>query len=183
MTVPVTADAGQVHLGPGILYTAAVATTDPANVAAVTGSSAWTEVGYTENGTTFDYTLTVADIFVEEEFDPVKIATTARKSTLTFQMAQTTRRNLALALNIGSGAANGATQLEPPSPGTELRVKIAWLSEEGALWCGRQCIQAGDLKVARQKAPNKATFPVTFNLEKPSGAQPFFVIPTTVGSV
>jgi hypothetical protein len=183
MTVPTTADPGQVHLGPGILYVAPVATADPTTVASVTGSSAWQEVGYTEAGTTFDMKPTIAPVKVEEEIFAIKYATTDYEASISFELAETTRRHLALALNVGTGAANDGTVLTPPAPGAEVRIKIAHLSEEGAVWFAPQAINGGDLKMERKKAPNKATLPCVFNLEKVAGKAIFTVIPTSNGSV
>lgn len=184
MPSPPNATANEVLLGPGLLYVAASTVTDPSTTAAVTGSSSWREIGWTEDGSSFDYELTTADIMVEEEFDPVKVATTGRKMSVTFQMAQSSRRNLALALNAGAAAANDSTLLEPPAPGSEVRVKLAFLSEEGALWTFRRVLQSGTVKVARKKSPNKATIPVTFKCERPSdGSEPFSVKPTSDGLI
>jgi hypothetical protein len=182
MTVPTTADPNAVHLGPGILYVAAVTTADPTNVASVTGASSWFEVGYTESGTTVDIKTTITPILVEEEIDPIKYSTTAREASIAFEMAQTTARNLKLAVNLGVGLVNDNTPFEPPVPGAEIRIKIAHLSEEGAIWFARQAVQGGDLKIERKKAPNKAKFPVTFQLEKPAGLAPWKEIPAAGGA-
>lgn len=183
MTVPATADSGQVLLGPGLLYVAAIGSTEPTAASAVSGTSGWTEVGYTEDGNSFDYTLTTADIFVEEEFDPVKVVTTARSASITVALAQITRRNLALVLNQGAAAANDGTAIAPPAPNAETRIMMALVTEEGAMWLIYRAVATGSVKVDRKKAPNKATFPVTFKAEKVAGKALFNVVPTTNGLV
>lgn len=183
MTVPTTASPNDVHLGPGILYAAPIGTSEPASVAALTGASAWREVGYTDDGTTFTYQLQTQDVMVEEEFDPVHIATTGRNLGLVVNMAETSRKNLALAYNAGADAANDNTAFEPPAPGAEVRIMLAWCSEEGAMWLFRRCINTGNVQTQRKKAPNKATFPTDWRIEKPAGAAPFKVFPTSSGDV
>ena len=175
MTVT-TGNPDEVLLGAGTLYVAQIGTTEPASASA-TLPSAWREIGWTEDGSTFNYEITTADIEVEEEFDPVKVATTGRKGEVAFQMAQLTRANLALALNKGAAGQTGTGSLEPPSPGSEVRVMIVLDTIDGSRWLFRRCVQSGRISIARKKAPNKALIPVTFKLEKPTGLQPFVMFP------
>jgi hypothetical protein len=167
---------GNVLIGPGDLYVAPIGTAEPASATAIL-NAAFRLVGYTEDGTTFNYEITTEDILVAEEFDPVMIATTGRTGSVAFQMAEATRQNLALALNAGADAATSGT-LEPPDPGSEVRVMILLQTEEGARWLFRRCLQSGSIEIQRDKAPAKALLPVTFKLEKPSGAKPFIVWPS-----
>jgi hypothetical protein len=177
-----TKNTSEVLLGPGLLYVAPVATSDPTSASA-TLPSAWREVGYTDEGTVIDIAYTNEAIPVAEEFDPIRYVTTGREFSLGFSMKQTSRRNLALALNVGADATNNGTSFEPPAPGAEVRVKMALVTEEGAMWVFRQCFQGGNLQISRQKAPNVSLLPVQFRLEKPTGLQPFFVFPTAAGLV
>lgn len=172
----------EVQLGPGTLYCAPVGTTEPASASA-TLASAFREIGYTESGSEFQYEIKTADIDVAEEFDPVRIATTGRAASISFEMAQVSRQNLALALNIGANAANDASSLEPVSPGSEVRVMLVWQGDNGSRWIFRQCFQSSPIAIKRDKAPQKALIPVTFRLEKPSGSQPFKVFPAAAGLV
>lgn len=165
-----------VLIGPGLLYVAPIGTAEPASATA-TLNAAFREVGYTDAGTTFRYELTNEPIEVAEEFDPVAYATTGRAASVAFAMAESTRANLALALNSGADAAATGTY-EPPEPGDEVRVMILLQTEEGARWLFRRCLQADTVEIARQKAPQKALIPVTFRLEKPTGAAPFKVWPS-----
>ena len=67
--------------------------------------------------------------------------------------------------------------------------KFVWDSDEvpGASnrrWIFRSCVPSGTIAVARQKAPNKSTIPVTFNVTKSaSGAGPVKVFPNASGLV
>jgi hypothetical protein len=180
-----TGDPEQVQIGAGSLYVAAIGTTDPANIAAVTGASAtFREVGWTEDGSAISFTTTNEKIFVEEEFYPVKTAVTEVVATIAFVMAQSTRRNLALALNAGHNEANDDTLLEPPNPGEELRVKLIHVTDAGAMYIFRRCLQTGTIELGNQKAPDYKKIPVTFDLEKPAGAvKPWAVKPNTAGLI
>lgn len=175
MTVTV-GNPDEVLLGAGTLYVAPIGTTEPTSASAAL-PSAWREVGWTEDGSTINYEMTSADVNVEEEFDPVKIVTTGRKGEVAFQAAQVTRANLALALNKGASSQDGVTVLEPPAPGSEVRVMLVLDTEDGARYLFRRCIQSGRISIPRKKAPNKAVIPMTFKLELPSGQQPFAVYP------
>lgn len=174
------ADSAAIAIGPGTLYVAAIATADPTSATASLPST-WRAVGYTEEGNTFTYEITQEEIEVAEEFDPVRIDTTKRAGTVAFSMAEMTRANLALALNLGAAATNDTTAVEPPAPGAELRVKIVLDTLGGSRWLFRQCIQGGSLEIARKKSPDKALMPVEFKLEKPTGLQPFKVFPAASG--
>lgn len=177
-----TFNTDEIDLGPGVLYVAPVGTADPTSASA-TLPSAWREVGYTNEGSTIDIAYSNTGIPVAEEFYPVRYVTTNVEMSLGFAMKQASRRNLALAMNMGADAANDGTSIEPPSPGDEVRVKIALVTDAGAMWVFRQCFQGGNLQISRQKAPNVATLPVQFRLEKPTGAEPFIVFPTADGQI
>lgn len=169
-------------VGPGLLYVAPIGTTEPASASA-TLASAWREVGYTEEGTTFTEDRTNEGLEVAEEFYPVRYATTSITNSLAFAMAEATRRNLALALNSGAAAANDATSYEPPAPGAEVRVMIVLDTQDGARWIFRQCFNGGTVELQRQKAPNKTLIATEFRLEKPTGLQPWKVFPNASGLI
>jgi hypothetical protein len=183
--MPVTVgDPDEVQLGAGVLYVATLATPDPVSAAAVAAGSATREVGWTDDGSTISFETTSEKIFVEEEFNPVKTAVTQVVSTVAFAMSQSTRQNLALALNLGADAANDATMLEPGVPGEELRVKLFHVSDAGALWIFRRCFQTGSIVLNNQKAPDYKKIPVTFDLEVPgAGVKPWACIPTADGLI
>lgn len=140
--------------------------------------------GNTEEGSTFTYELSSEDVFVAEEFDPIRVATTSRTATLAFEMAEVTRRNLALALNVGANEADDGTWFEPPDVGSEVRVMIVHEPEEPASrWIFRQAFQTGSIEIPRRKAPDKALIPVEFKLEKPSASKLFRVYPDADGRI
>lgn len=180
-----------VELGPGRLYLAALGTTEPAN-ASTALPSAWNAVGYTEEGSAFTTSLTREEVLVAEEVDPIKYVLTKRVNSLVVSMAEMTRFRLGVALGWGIDLSTIPT-LEPPIPGSDVGVMIVWDSNEDPTvaqdgqgnrrWLFRQCKPSGDLEIARRKAPTKSLIPVTFNIEKPSGLQPFKVFPNSNGLV
>lgn len=191
-TTPV-GNAGAVQLGPGAFYVAPLGT-DEMLSASATPDTEWREVGFTEDGSEFNYEVTAEEVYVAERFDPVKIATTKRAASISLQLAESDRRNLALALNAGAAAANSAQGLAAPNPGAEVRVMGMYVSENGAVWLFRRMFQGASVAIKRTKAPAKALIPVTFRLEIPesaastvpvgsTGLEPFWVFPTAAGLI
>jgi hypothetical protein len=179
-------DSKTISLGPGLLYWAPAGTADPTT--AVTGSIisdtipvTWKQIGYTENGSEFSYELSSDDVNVAEVFDPITHKTTGRSGSVAFEMAEITVKNLVLSLNGGTvtNTGTGATSMwtyEPPLPGNEVRVALIWQSEDNLeRWIFRQVFQTGSVTAGRRKGADKATLPVTFSLESPTGQRPFKV--------
>lgn len=177
-----------ISLGAGRLYVAPLGTSEPTD-ASTALPSAWRAVGYTEDGTTITTELTNEEIEVAEEYDPVLYVMTKRKVMLSVQMAEATRRNLALALGVGANESSDGTSFEPPDPGDEVAVMYVWDSEDDATsgtnirWLFRKCKISGSIETSRNKAPNKALLPVEINVEKPSGSAPFKVFPNASGLI
>lgn len=177
-----------VQTGPGRLYIAPIGTTEPTSASAAL-PSAWSPVGYTDQGHEFATDITSEAIEVAEELDPIRYENTRRISRVTFSMAEATQRNLAMALGSGASTANDGTALEPPTAGSEVGVMIVWDSEEdptttgNVRWIYRQAKPSGTITVGHGKAPAKALIPVTFNLEKPTGLAPVKVFPNASGHI
>jgi hypothetical protein len=179
-----------VQLGPGRLYVAPLGTTEPtANDSAL--PSAWRPVGYTEEGSQFSTTLTNSEVEVAEEVDPILYVLSKRANILAVTMAETTRRNLGLALGdmTAAFAANSDAVFEPPTPGEETACMVLWDShedptdEDNVRWLFRQAKPGGTINLPRRKAPAKATIATTFNLEKPPSAEVFKVFPNAAGLI
>jgi hypothetical protein len=176
-------------VGPGWLFIAPLASTEPTNT--VAGSlftdawpAAWLPLGATEDGTEFTYGSTVESVTPAEFFDPVAYYTTARAGTVTFNLANFALSNYRRALNGGVAAltatsGSGATALytvEPPTPGAEVRCMIGWESQDSTVrMVARQTLQGGEITTGFKKAPTWGLIPCTFNLEKPASAQPFTI--------
>lgn len=185
MAPTTTKSADEVVAGPGLLYVAPLGTTEPTTSSDLSSlPSAWREVGYTDKGSTFSYKITAEGLDVAEELDPVGTRITKRAGTVTFQMAQASRRNLALALNLGAAAANDATTLEPPDESAMLRVMLLRVSTDASAVRGvlfRKVFNTGGLEINFSEAPDKSVIPVEFALEKPTSAKSFIVFPNASG--
>lgn len=167
-------DSEQVTAGPGLIYVAALGTTEPTSVSSALDAG-FKQVGYTTEGLTFTYEITNEAIEVAEEFDPIRYQTTGRNGTVAFTMAQASIGRLALALNSGAALNDSQATYEPPEPGEETRVMILHQGENGGRILFRQCINASSIEMAFKKAPDLNTIPVEFRLEKPTGVPPFKV--------
>lgn len=186
-----------VKAGPGTIYAAPLGTTEPTSV---TGAwpSGWVKLGYTDGGSTFSHAPTVEAMDVEEEFYPIKYVTTGMADAFAWTLAETTAKNYLIALNAGVGtpgtgaglAANttgtnpdGSIWVEPAALGDDLRIMLGWDALNSDTGVGgsdpfgrlilRQCYQSGTVTENHNKGTNKTVYAVSFNLEKPTGAQPF----------
>lgn len=176
-----------IELGAGRLYVAPLATTEPTD-ASTAMPSAWDVIGYTEAGSTITFNYTTQDVEVAEELYPVLISATKAEGTIAFQMAEATRRRLALAFGAGAGAVNTAASFTPPTIGTQVSVMMAWQSEDVAAattvrWVFRKCFPTGAIEIRNQKAPNKKLIPVSMRLLKPDLLEPFIVFPNSSGLI
>jgi hypothetical protein len=185
-------DTQNIKIGAGTLYAAPLGTTEPV---AVTGAwaSGWLPLGFTDQGSSFAFGPAVSPVEVEELFWPVEQAITSYSGKLTFVLAETTRQNLALALNAGIGSGidsasqgtnmDGSLWQEPPNPGSEVRVMLGWdsIAEAGTTSTDpfariiiRQTLQTGMVTRLARKGNNKSMYACEFALEFPkTGLQPF----------
>lgn len=165
-------DPRNIRVGPGWLYIAPLNSAEPADLTTA-WAAAWTRLGWTEEGHTFNQEINVEGIEVAEQLEPVKYETTGREMSVTFSLAEITAQNLQRALNGGTitlsgvGAAQIAT-FEPPDIGAETRTMLGWESfdaKERFVW--RQCLQSGGIEMTRSKAPDKTLIPCEFRIETP----------------
>lgn len=184
---------GNVKVAAGTLYAAPLGSTEPTSCSGA-WDAAWLPIGYTEQGSEFDFSPAVTPIDVEEEYYPIRQAITMYSGKITFVMAELTQQSLAIAMNVGVGAGKdtesqptppaGQFYQEPVNPGNEVRIMLGWGAEfEGQadhipdafqrfIW--RQCLQVGSVKRVFRKGAVKASYSVEFALEKPtSGLQPW----------
>lgn len=159
-------------LGPGYLYIGAIGTAEPADLvtAWTVVSAGWVALGYTDQGSEFDYQLNTSPVQVAEELDPISNAPDGRQSSVKFNLAQITATNLKYASNGGTiVTGTGIVTFEPPDLGTEVRVMLGFESEDHTeRWVFRQALQSGQLTIQRQKGANNATMSTEFMLEKPA---------------
>lgn len=185
MAPTATKSTAEVTIDVGVLYAAPIGTAEPASATAVL-DTAWREVGYTEDGSKFTTTVDSQEVSVEELLDPVRYVNVKRSSKLAFVMAQSSARNLLLALNQGAaGTAAVEQEIEPVASASEVRVMLLWETEatgasQSRLLC-RQAYNVGNLEIDLKQAPDKHKIPVEFNLEKPTSEASFTIFTNASG--
>jgi hypothetical protein len=91
-------DGKKVIAGSGAVYIAAETVAIPTLTGSVNNFSAFTEVGYTEDGIESDYSATDFEVRVDEESYPVDVLIDKETSSLSFKMAETSMQNLYYAI-------------------------------------------------------------------------------------
>lgn len=176
-----------VDLGPGRLYVAPLGTAEPTSCSAAL-PSAWSPIGYTEEGSALSWEFTSEGIEVAEEYEPILFEQTRFVTKLMFNMAESTRRNLALALGLGVQPNNSAI-ISPPAPGQVVPVMFVWDSEEVPAATNRRLIvrratPSSSTELARRKAPAKTLIPVSFDLARPSESlASWSIFPNSAGGI
>lgn len=172
-----TRDPENLQLGPGWLYSANVGTTAPTDLVSA-WPAGWVQMGWTREGHTFSYNVTMEGVEVAEELDPVLYAASRREMSVAFDLAELTGPNITKAFAAAASAvtvSGAVASFEPPDLGAEVRRMLGWQSQDGSeriVW--RKCMQAGQIDIKRMKAPAYASLPGTFRLEAPGGGvKPF----------
>lgn len=166
---------------PGALYIAQLGTTEPTTAVAA-WPTGWVPLGYTSEGSTFNYSLSTDNVEVAEELDILARVTTGRDASVEFALAELTKKNLSIAFNGGLIVGNDtAWSFEPPSLGSEVRVMIGWdasptVASNDLRVIFRKCLQAGSLGLENRKGAQKSTITSNFQLEKPDGGLPILKI-------
>lgn len=173
-----------IALGPGILKIAALGSTEPTNIDDA-WAVAWTDLGYTNDGSTQSYAPSYEDVEVAEELEPLDSVATGRTVSVSFTLAELTAKNLKSAMNggtvtftaavTGPPALKAFTKFEPPALGTEVHTMVGFEAEDGLeriVW--RDCKQVGTVEMSRRKGADKAGIPCEFRAFIPSsGGRPF----------
>lgn len=163
-----------VRVGPGKLFIAPLGTAEPTDLA-----SDWDEdfvpVGYTEQGSEFQFGASYEDVNVAEEMEPILVLQTARNINVVFASAEVTAQNLKFAFNGGTITTPSTNvTFEPPAAGDYTPVMLGWESDDGLeRWIFRKCIQTGASNIPRRKAPAKAQIPMSFRVLKPDSGASF----------
>lgn len=168
-------ESGNIQVGPGLLYAAAVGSSEPATLIDA-WPAAWHPIGYTTEGSTQGLEQEFEDIVVAEELEPVATVQTSRTATVSFDAAEFTARNLQLALNGGTiTPGSGFVDFEPPDAGEVTEVAIGWDAGNGGgrvIW--RRCINVGSAEIAHRKAPDLASIAMEFRALIPeNGSKPW----------
>lgn len=167
-------NAAAVRFGkPGKLYIAAVGTTEPATATAA-WPTGWVPLGYTDEGSAFNYEISTDNVEVAEELDVLARVTTGRDASIEFALAEITKKNLTIAFNGGIIVGDGLEwTFEPNDLGNEQRVAIGWdasptVAGNDLRIVFRQCLQGGSLGLENRKGATKSTISANFQLEKPA---------------
>lgn len=151
---------------PGWLYYAPIGTPVPTNTVLASvftdaWATPWTWLGMSESGSDWHYNMTESPILVAELYDPIQHRVTGRASSATFQLANYTASNLAIAQNgatktvTGTGATT-LTKVTPVQPGQETRFMLGWESTSGDVRkIAYQVLNTGDIIEQYNKAPAK----------------------------
>lgn len=163
---------------PGVIYWAPLGTPEPVPI--VTGGvftdvwpAAWIPLGRTDSGSDWGVTTTVSPIMSAEDLDPLTYRTTDRTGQINFMLKSLTATNMARAYNgatltVTGTAGTTLTQLDPVTPGAEIRAMLGWESLDNTYRrVARQVFNSGDIKLAFNKAPANASIPWAGMLEKP----------------
>ena len=171
------ANPNQISLGPGVLKQALLGSAEPTDLISA-WAAAWTDLGYTFDGSEFSNQLNTAPVEVAEELYALAIVPTGIVTQVKFVLAQVTARNLQLACNGGTIlTGSGFVTFDPPPAGVPVRYMYGWQSDDGQeRWIFRQCLNGGTTTMTRKKGADKAGIGFELNLEKPAGLQPFRAI-------
>lgn len=162
---------GAVRFGkPGLLRIAPLGSTEPTSASSA-WDAAWVTLGYTAEGSAFNYTTNYDDVEVAEELDPIDTVATGRTGSVEVALAEITRRNLTLAFNGGVVTGDdGAWTFEPPALGSETRVMLGWDSLTTAndfRIVFRRVLQVGAIGLENRKGATKSTIAANFKILKP----------------
>lgn len=167
-------NAAAVRFGkPGILRIAALGTTEPADENDA-WPSGWVPLGYTDEGSNFNYEISTDNVEVAEELDILARVTTGRDASIEVALAEITYKNLTIAFNGGIVTGDGDSwTFEPPDLGNETRVMLGWdanpvTASNDLRIIFRQCLQGGSIGLENRKGATKQTITTNFQLEKPA---------------
>jgi hypothetical protein len=170
-------NAAAVRFGkPGKLFIAPLGTPEPPTFTAA-WPAGWVPLGYTDEGSAFNYEISTDNVEVAEELDVLARVTTGRDASVEFALAEITYRNLTLAFNGGIVVGDGtAWSFEPPDLGNETRVMVGWdalptPTSNDLRIIFRQCLQGGSLGLENRKGATKSTIAANFQLEKPGSGE------------
>ena len=178
----------EVLIGTGVLYVADRTTSGLAfpgddgsgNWQTVaTASSAWRDIGYSEDGWTLEMDRTFEDILVAEEVDPIKTIKTAQEARLMGELSQASLANLSVAMgqidsyvseNDGDFAA-GYDVVKAPTTDSFSEM-AALLIAEGPAGADRhiqmpRTVSVGAFSMSHAKAPQKVVIATEFKLLVP----------------
>lgn len=177
----------EVLIGPGTLYLAPSGTAFPANPS-VAPAGPWADVGYSEEGWSFNVDRNIEDVNVAEEIDPIKVAQTSREIHVVGQSAQASLENIKTA--IGGGTITvaagppatkrlvaGATD-DLEEQALLLRVKAPGTGKTRDIQIAH-VVSVAAIEMAHKKAPDKTLVGMDFRALKVTGSNIFEIVDLT----
>lgn len=158
---------------PGKLHIAPIGTTEPTTAVAA-WPAGWVALGYTDEGSAFNYEVSTDNVEVAEELDILARVVTGRDASVEFALAEITKKNLSIAFNGGLIVGDGLVwEFEPPDLGNEVRVMLGWdaapaVASNDLRIIFRRCLQGGSIGLENRKGATKSTISANFQLEKPT---------------
>lgn len=169
--------AAEVLIGTGTLYVAVDGTAQPLDPT-VAPAGAYVDIGYSEEGWSFNIDRNLEDIEVAEEIDPIDVMQTSREVHMVGVAVQASLENLKTAL----GAGTITTVAGPPSykqlvaggTGDLLRVTLlfrgkapplAGVAKTREVWVPH-VVSAAAIEMASKKAPDKSQIAMDFRALK-----------------
>lgn len=169
--------------GPGLLYVALhadVVDSYPTDASTPLGAS-WAAVGFTLEGSEFDWTVTREDMFVAEQNPAIRSYATKEEGMLKAVLAEATAANLRLVLNNYDPTAVSGAAVSPPSSGEEVAVAFVLDGEQGQRVLYKKCRNSGSITIGRKKAPTATGLPLSAKLETPDdGSAPWVAFPSAL---
>lgn len=153
----------EVLIGPGTLYLAVTGTAYPATPATAP-ASAWVDIGYSEDGWSFNVDRNTEDIEVAEEIDPIDVLQTHREIHIVGNAVQASQANLKLGLGGGtilSNVLSAAASDVLDRNALLLRVKAPGTSKNRDIRCPN-VISVGAVELAYKKAPDYASIAIDY---------------------
>lgn len=144
-----------------------------------TASSAWRDIGYSEDGWTLEMDRTFEDILVAEEVDPIKTIKTAQEARLMGELSQASLANLSVAMGqvdsyVSQDDGDFAAGYDVvKSPITDSFSEMAaLLLAEGPAGADRhiqmpRVVSVGAFSMSHAKAPQKVVIATEFKLLVP----------------
>lgn len=174
----------EVLIGTGTLYLAPTGTARPLDPT-VAPAAAWVDVGYSDEGWSFNAEISTEDVPVAEEIDPIDILATGREAHMVGAAAQASLENLKTALGGGTitvvPGPPAYKQYEPAGSDVLDRVAIlfrgkapavAGVAKTRELWVPF-AIPVSAIEMASRKAPDKTLIAMDFRCIKQSGSALF----------
>lgn len=180
-----------VLVGTGALYQAATGTAFPTppegSIDGATAPTGFTEVGYSEEGWSFEVDKTFEDVNVAEEFDPINTLKTAQNIRLVGILAQATLESIQLAMSggtIAAGSPAGHDSYTPPGSTDAPDEKALVLAVPTSPVSGNpkvryfeipRAIATGAFSLRHAKAPQKVVVAIEYRLLIPSAGDIFTI--------